>query len=62
MNFQDVLKPIEEFMVWTFETLLEPIGNSFNVLVTIGIVAGIGIWLRMQSRYNAEAERNNTLK
>jgi hypothetical protein len=62
MNFQDVLKPIEEFMVWTFETLLEPIGNSFNIVVTLGIVVGIGVWLRMQSKFNDEAERNNTLK
>lgn len=62
MNFQDILKPIEEFMVWTFETFMEPIGNSFNTVVAIGIVVGIGIWLKMQSKYNDEAEQNNTLK
>lgn len=62
MNFQDILKPVETFLVWSFDNLVVPIGNGFNVVVTIGIAVGIAIWIRMQSKYDAAAERNNTLK
>lgn len=62
MNFQDILKPVETFLVWTFDNVMVPIGNGFNVVVAVGIVVGIAIWIRMQSKYDAVAERNNTLK
>lgn len=62
MNFQDILAPVEDLMVWSFDHLLVPLGNGFNTLISIGIVVGIAIWLRMQGKYNAKAEQENTLK
>ena len=62
MNLQEILEPIGELLVWTFENLLEPVGNMPNVLFTILGFAGILIWLRWQKRYNEIAERNGTLK
>lgn len=62
MNFQDILAPIEDFMVWSFDHLLVPLGNGFNTLITIGLAVGIGIWLSMQGKYSAKAKKENTLE
>jgi hypothetical protein len=62
MTFQDILTPIEDFMVWTFETLLEPIGNAPNTVIAIAGFIGILIWLKKQKDYNAKAEREDTIK
>jgi len=62
MTLQDILTPIENAMVWSFENLLEPLGNTPNYLLAIGGFAGLIIWVKMQKDYNAKAEREGTLK
>ena len=48
--------PIRDLLVWIFSHLLEPIGNNLNNLFLILCFVGIGVWIRFQAKYNAEAE------
>lgn len=60
MNTQDIVLPIAELIVWTFDNVLVPIGNIFYrtgwelFWGAIG-VAGIAFWLWLQGKYNREA-------
>lgn len=61
MNTQDVITPLAQFIEWTFNTILVPMSNGFNWAV-IGIGgAGLFFWLRLQKKYNAQAEENGTI-
>lgn len=62
MTLQDILTPIEDALVWSFENLLEPMGNMPNYLLAVGGFVGICIWLKMQKDYNIKAEREGGIK
>lgn len=60
------LNPLGRFIVWTFDTLLVPIGdmavlNPNNLFIVIGFV-GLAYWLYSQVKYNKRAQREGTLK
>jgi len=53
-----IVYPLRDLLVWTFENLLEPVGNILNyTFVVLGFI-GLAIWLKYQTKYNAEAEAN----
>ena len=61
MNLQEILAPLADLMVGSFETLLVPMSNLVNWgSIVLGIV-GMLIWLRMQAKYNKQAEREGTI-
>lgn len=62
MTLQDILAPIEELVVWSFDALLVPLGNMPNTLITLGGFVGVAIWLKMQKDYNRKAEQEGTIK
>lgn len=47
---------LRDFFVWLFENTLEPLGNIPNYTFFILLGLGLLYWLKMQSKYNAEAE------
>ena len=56
MNLQDLIFPIGDLLVWTFEALLEtPIPNLVNWGIWFLIGGGILGWLRMQTAYTKKA-------
>ncbi len=62
MNLQSILDPFANFIVWSFENILENLGNLPNVLfVLIGFV-GLFYWLKTQGNYNTKAEKEGGLK
>ncbi len=65
MNLQSILQPIADFVVWTFDTVLVPVGDaSFNPnsLFIIGGFVGLFVWLKMQGDFNRKAEQEGGLK
>ena len=61
MNTQDVITPLAQFVEWTFNTVLLPISEGFNwAVIGIGVV-GLLFWLRLQKKYNAQAEQDGTI-
>ena len=61
MNTQDVLTPLAQFVEWTFNTVLVPMSNGFNWgVIALGLV-GLVFWLRLQSKYNAQAEQEGSI-
>jgi hypothetical protein len=61
MNTQDIITPVAQFIEWTFQTLLLPISDGANWGVIALGGAGLVFWLRLQSKYNARAEKDGTL-
>lgn len=61
MNVQDIITPIGKFIEWTFETVLVPVSDPFNLAVILVVVGGIAFWLRKQRKYSAEARQNGTI-
>jgi hypothetical protein len=57
MNLQEILEPVESLFVWTFESIIQPLGNIPNNLCIILGFIGLGIWLKRQKKYTAEAKR-----
>ena len=57
-----LLAGIEKAMVWSFETLLEPIGDGFNWICIVGGFIGMFVWLKMQGSFNKEAKRTGGIK
>ncbi len=56
------LYDLGHFFQWLFENTLAPLGNiPNNAFIVLGFV-GLGIWLKMQKKFNAEAKANGTLK
>jgi len=47
---------LRDVFVWSFENLLEPLGDFPNLLFLILLFVGLFVWLKMQAKYNAEAE------
>ncbi len=53
--------PLGDLITWTFDNLLVPVGElgiNPNVIFLLMGFAGMFLWLKMQSKYNKEAETN----
>lgn len=61
MNMTDVFNGIGSFFQWTFQ-FIKMFGNGPNLFFWLLIGTLVIVWLRMQGRFNKEAEKNNTLK
>ncbi len=63
MSSTEILVSLGDFILWTTELLFENVGNLFNdSMIVLGFI-GLFIWLRLQHRYNQEAQNNpNQLK
>jgi len=62
MTFEEVLNVIADIVVWTFEHVLEPLGNIPNVLFIILGFVGLFTWLNIQKKYNKKAEEDGGLE
>lgn len=49
---------LRDVFVWLFENTMEPLGNIPNGIFLILLFVGLFVWLKMQAKYNAEAEAN----
>ncbi len=61
-----IVFPLGHFIVWTFDTLLVPIGemgiaNPNNLFIVLGFV-GLFYWLLQQHKFNKKAEAEGTIK
>ena len=61
MTWTDIFNGLGHFFQWTFK-LMEALGNGPNVIFWIIIVSLLFVWLRMQAKFNKEADKNGTLK
>lgn len=66
MNLQSILDPIERFIVWSFESILEPLGelpwvSPNNLVIVLGFV-GLFYWLKVQGNYNKKAQSEGGMK
>lgn len=64
---QYIVEPIAALILWTFQTLLEPLGElpgllNPNTIFIVLIAFGLGYWLMMQQKFNKKAEREGGLK
>lgn len=63
MNLQDIVLPLADIIVWTFDSVLVPIGESIGRRgfewgsAMVGI-AGLVFWLYLQGKYDKEADNN----
>lgn len=59
MTLKAIFTGLGDFMQWTFNLLeADMVGNKLNyLLLTLGFV-GFLYWMRVQSKFNAEAESN----
>jgi len=61
-SMQDLVLPIGDFLVKAFDTLIVPAGNiPNNVFMLIGFV-GLVYWIKLQGKFNKEAEAGKGLK
>lgn len=61
MTLEDILIPIGDFLVATFETVLVPMSAPFNWLcVALGLIGWV-LWIVIQKRLNDKAEREGEL-
>lgn len=61
MNLQDLITPVGKFVEWTFETVLVPLSNPFNLGVILLVLGGIAFWLRKQRQYTAQARQSGDI-
>ncbi len=64
---QYIVEPIAALILWTFHTLLEPLGRlptffNPNTIFIVMIAAGLLYWLMLQQKYNKKAEQEGGLK
>ena len=53
-----IVFPLRDFLVWTFDNVMEPTGNILNyTFIVLGFV-GLATWLSFQAKFNAEAAAN----
>lgn len=57
-----IFYPFADFCQWLFENLIEPSENLPNKLFIAGGFLGLFYWIRLQGKFNKEAEKNGTLK
>ena len=55
MNLQELITPVAKFIEWTFQTVLVPMSNPFNLGVILLGLVGLALWLRKQGQFSAEA-------
>jgi len=63
MNLQDILLPVAEIIVWTFDNVLVPIGDlpgrrGWEWGAALVGISGLVLWLKLQAKYNREAANN----
>lgn len=63
MNTQDIINPIGDLIIWTFDNVLVPLGDmpgrrGWEWGAALVGIAGLALWLKMQAKYNAEAASN----
>ena len=61
MTWTDIFNGLGSFFQWTFK-FMEGLGNGPNLVFWIIIVSLIGVWLRMQAKFNKEAKEKGTLQ
>ncbi len=66
-NMQHILDPIVALILWSFETLLEPLGElpgllNPNTVFVLLISLGLLYWIVQQGKYNKKAEAEGGLK
>lgn len=61
MNLQELITPVGKFVEWTFETVLVPMSNPFNLGVILLGLGGIAFWLRKQRKYSNEARQSGDI-
>lgn len=58
MSSADFFYGIKDVSYWLFQNTLEPIGDNFwRVALVCGFLA-FGFWMRLQAKYNKEAQNN----
>ncbi len=62
MNLQSILNPIGDFIVWSFQNILEVLGNAPNVIFVLVGFVGLFYWLKIQGNYNKKAQNEGGLK
>jgi hypothetical protein len=59
MTSTEILVSIGDFILWTTELLFQNVGNLFNnAMIVLGFI-GLFIWLRIQYKFNKEAENSS---
>jgi hypothetical protein len=61
MTWTDIFNGIGDFFQWTFP-FIKSLRNAPNIFFWLVIAVLTIVWLRMQAKFNKEAEKNNTLK
>jgi hypothetical protein len=61
MNMTDVFYATGDFFQWTFK-YIKHLGNTPNVFFWLIIISLVYVWLRMQAKYNKEAQEKGILK
>ena len=61
MNTQEIITPLGKLMEWSFETILVPMSNPFNLFVVVLGVVGSVYWLTLQKNYTKQAEEDGTI-
>ena len=61
-----LVEPLGKLIVWTFDTILVPIGdlgaaNPNSIFIVMGFL-GLFYWLYRQTKYNQLAKEQGTLK
>ncbi|MBI4947414.1 MAG: hypothetical protein HY840_13560 [Bacteroidetes bacterium] len=56
-----LMTKLQHCFEWSFRLMDEPNRNMNILFIIIGIIGAI-YWLSRQTKYNAEAERNGTIK
>lgn len=51
--------PLGDFFVWSFDTFLVPFGNMPNLAFLIIGFVGLFYWLRLQAKWNKQADENS---
>lgn len=60
MTYSELVEATGEGLLWTTELLFENVGNVFNYAVIVLGFVGLFIWLRLQAKYNKEADADPT--
>jgi hypothetical protein len=61
MNTQEIITPIGKAMEWSFENILVPMSDPINSGFIILCLVGLVIWLRLQKKYNDQANSDGTM-
>jgi hypothetical protein len=64
---QYIVEPIAALILWTFHTLLEPLGAlpdmiNPNTIIIVLIFSGLVYWMFLQKKFNKKAKQEGGLK